>query len=257
MNVNQLKTFTPIAHTSALSFMEELSKALSLDQKDVSLDVGCGVGTLTRLLSERVGRVTAFDISLEMIKEAKEISTAGNITYSVGDATKLSTYEEYTNSFDKVVAHFALHWMKDFKTALEGIHQSLKPGGQCYLDMGQHNPDIIDTIKVLNSYTSPKWETYMKGYEHAYYTFKGSVDDYKQMLASIGFKDIDCKQERFKLPLTNDEGKAFLPNFMGQLERFPEDRREEYMKDALTFAFGTDQGEFFISGSLITAIARR
>ncbi|XP_070552691.1 juvenile hormone acid O-methyltransferase-like isoform X2 [Ptychodera flava] len=246
-----------MSYAYASQFMEGVSQVMQLNRTDVLLDVGCGVGSLTALLSKRVARVTAFDISPEMIKEAKEISKAKNITYSLGDATKLSTYEEYRNSFDKVVAHFALHWMKDYKTALEGIYQSLKPDGQCFMNMSQQKSNLLDTMIVLNSYTSPKWETFMKGYEHHYYPFKGSVDEFKQMLACIGFKDIDCIEEIVKVLFKNDEAKAVFPTFMGQLERFPEDKKEEYIKDALTFAFHTFNGEYCMTVPLIRAVARK
>ncbi|XP_070552338.1 juvenile hormone acid O-methyltransferase-like [Ptychodera flava] len=257
MNFSRVNTFSPTAYAFASQFMEGISQAMPLKRKDVLLDVGCGVGALTALLSKRVARVTAFDISQEMIKEAKDISTAKNITYCVGDATQLSTYEEYSNSYDKVVAHLALHWMKDFKTALEGIHQSLKPGGQCFLSMIQRDPNVLDTVKALNSYTSPKWETFMRGYEHHYYPLKGSVDEFEQMLARIGFKDIDCTQDIAKFLYPKDEGKVFIPNFMGQLERFPEDRREEYIKDAFTFVFSTSEEKYCFTYSLITAVAKK
>ncbi|XP_070553204.1 juvenile hormone acid O-methyltransferase-like [Ptychodera flava] len=257
MAFNRVKTYSPLANALASHFMEGVSKAIPLNRKDVLLDVGCGEGTMTSLLSKRVARVTAFDISQKMIKEAKEISKAENITYCVGDAAKLSTYEEYRDSFDKVIAHFTIHWMKDFKIALEGMHQSLKPGGQCFVNMTQRNPNVIDSITALNSYTSPKWEIFMKGYKHPYYPFKGSVEEFKQMLADIGFKDIDCTQDIPKFFLEKDMGKAFLPNFMGQLERFPEDRREEYIKDALAFVFGTVGEEYCVTYSRITAVATK
>ncbi|XP_070552692.1 juvenile hormone acid O-methyltransferase-like isoform X3 [Ptychodera flava] len=233
MNFSRVKTFSPMSVAHASKFMEGISQAMQLNRTDVLLDVGCGVGALTALLSKRVARVTAFDISPEMIKEAKQISKAKNITYSVSDATKLSTYQEYRNSFDKVVANFALHWMKDYKTALEGIYQSLKPGGQCFMNMSQQNPNVLDIVIVLNSYTSPKWEAFMKGYEPAYYPFKGSIDDYKQMLTSIGFKDIECTQEIAHHPIKYEEAKDYYPNFMGQLGRIPEDRRDEYVEEVL------------------------
>ncbi|XP_070553209.1 uncharacterized protein [Ptychodera flava] len=257
MTFNRVKTFYPTAYAFASQFFEGVSKAMPLNQKDVLLDVGCGSGTHTALLSKHVARVTAFDISPEMIKEAKEISTAGNITYSLGDATKLSTYEEYRNSFDKVVAYYVLQWIKGFKIALQGIHRSLKPGGQCFVNVTQRDPNVIDTIIALNSHTSPKWEAFMKGYEHLYYPFQGSVDEFEQILAGIGFKDIDCTRDIPKYILKKDEGKAFFPNFMGQLERFPEDRREEYIEDALTFVFGTASEEYCLTFPVITAVARK
>ncbi|XP_070552312.1 juvenile hormone acid O-methyltransferase-like [Ptychodera flava] len=239
MNFSRVKTYSSISYAFDLQFMEDISQAMPLNQKDVLLDVGCGLGILTKLLSKRVGKVKAFDNSPEMIKEAKEISKAENITYSVGDATKLSTNEEYRNSFDKVVAHFTLHWMKDYKTALEGIYQSLKPGGQCFVDTGHQSPQIINTITLLNCYTSPKLETFMKGYVHAYYPFEGTADNFKQMLADIGFKDIECKHTVIAKPIKYNEAKEFYPNFMGQLGRFPEDCREEYIEEAVKYVWDT------------------
>ena len=53
-----------------------------LDGKSV-LDIGCGDGVLSRAMSERGARVTAFDISREQIELAKKLTPDERITYSV------------------------------------------------------------------------------------------------------------------------------------------------------------------------------
>ncbi|XP_070552339.1 juvenile hormone acid O-methyltransferase-like [Ptychodera flava] len=203
---------------------------------------------------------TAFDVACEMIAEAKKLNQAENITYSVGDATRLTTYTEYSKAFDKAVAHYCLHWIKDSKAALKGIYNSLKPGGLCFLNTTQKNPDVIDTLRALGNYNNPRWDAYMKSYKHAYYPFQGSVDDYKEIISSIGFEVIDCTQEVVELPITFDEAKEYCPNFMGQLGRFPDDVREEYVEEAVKYVLDTgykDDEGFTMTICVISAVARK
>ncbi|XP_070553214.1 malonyl-[acyl-carrier protein] O-methyltransferase-like isoform X2 [Ptychodera flava] len=210
MNLSRLKTYHDTTCAGALRFMEDISQTMQFDRNEALLDVGCGSGSLTTLLSKRVGRVTALDVSPVMIDAAEKNNRAENITYRVADATKLTTFREYRDKFDKVVAYFVLQWMNDAKEALEGIHQSLKPGGQCFVNTTQHNPDVFDTVNALGTYTDSKWSTFMEGYEYAYYPFHGNADDYKQILAGIGFNDIDCTQKVFKYPFKYDEARGNL-----------------------------------------------
>ncbi|XP_070531718.1 juvenile hormone acid O-methyltransferase-like [Ptychodera flava] len=260
MNFDRLKTYNAMASKGALQCMEVISQALPLDKKDTVLDIGCGPGVLTILLSKRVGRVTAFDVSSEMIAEAKKKNLAENISYSIGDATKLTTYKEYSHAFDKVIAYYCLHWMEDSKAALQGIYKSLKPGGLCFLNITQENPDVVDTLSALGSYISPKWKPFMKGYKHAYYPFKGNAEDYKEILLSVGFKDIHCRLDVTKLPMTYEEAKVYYPNFMDQLGRFPEDKKEEYVEEAVKYVidngFKDDEG-YNMTTSIIVAVARK
>ncbi|XP_070573844.1 juvenile hormone acid O-methyltransferase-like isoform X2 [Ptychodera flava] len=157
--------------------------------------------------------VRSFDISPVMIEEARENSAAENITYAVADAMTSSTYEEYSNSFDKVVAYFALHWMKDLESVLTGLYQSLKPGGLCLLNICRQGND---TFTAIGDYVSDqKWSQYMEGYEYGYYPFHGECDDLKRTIADIGFKDIHCTSEIRNRRLKGEEtAKGYYKSFL-------------------------------------------
>jgi SAM-dependent methyltransferase len=54
------------------------------------VEIGCGVGRVTRVLAERCRRVTAFDVSGEMIAQARELNAGlDNVDWVVGDGTSL------------------------------------------------------------------------------------------------------------------------------------------------------------------------
>ncbi|XP_070573846.1 juvenile hormone acid O-methyltransferase-like [Ptychodera flava] len=260
MNDKIAKTYCPFRYDLALKNINEISRSLNLNKNDSVLDVGCGPGALTKLMAERVKSVTAFDISPVMIEEAKENSAAENITYVVADAMTSSTYVEYSNSFDKVVAYFALHWMKDLESVLTGLYQSLKPGGMCFLNTNRRSNDTF-TVVLGDFIKDQKWLQYMEGYEYAYYPFDGDCDDLRRTMADVGFQDIQCTLEIRKRRLKGKEAaKGFFQAFLGQLSRIPQERQQEYVEDAL--AFMTEMGhrdgdEYVLTFELLTAIARK
>ena len=59
---------------------------VTVRQDDVVLDLGCGVGRLTRVLARRAGHVIALDVSPEMLRRAQELNDAlNNVTWLLGD----------------------------------------------------------------------------------------------------------------------------------------------------------------------------
>lgn len=58
---------------------------------DVVLDIGCGLGRLTRVLASRAAHVYGLDVSAEMLERAKEHNGAlENVTWLQGDGTNLA-----------------------------------------------------------------------------------------------------------------------------------------------------------------------
>ena len=63
------------------------------------LDVGCGVGVLSKKMAEHKAIVTGIDISPKLIERAKETSSHENITYIQGDVCSF----EFKGKYDLIV----------------------------------------------------------------------------------------------------------------------------------------------------------
>lgn len=89
------------------------------------VDVGCGYGDMTRILSEHFERTTGIDVSPEQIMRAKELCTDPSIQFLVGKAEKLPVA---SNSADAITAIFTIHFTEINAFTSECL-RVLKPGG--------------------------------------------------------------------------------------------------------------------------------
>ena len=92
------------------------------------LDLGCGTGNLTKVLSERVGpegRIIAVDPDEDRLRIARENYLASNIEYIEADD---KTFPE--GQYDLVFANAVIHWIQDKRALFEKVYKNLKAGGQ-------------------------------------------------------------------------------------------------------------------------------
>jgi ubiquinone/menaquinone biosynthesis C-methylase UbiE len=110
------------AENSAAFLLPELTPAMSI------LDVGCGPGTITAGLAERVpdGHVTAIDAVPGIIEKAAVDFPRDNLSFTVGDVYALDYADD---SFDVVFAHQVLQHLNDPVAALREMSRVAKPGG--------------------------------------------------------------------------------------------------------------------------------
>ena len=110
------------AENSAAYLLPELTPAMAI------LDVGCGPGTITAGLAERVpdGQVTAIDSVPEIVAKAAADCPRENLTFATGDVYAL----DYPDAaFDVVHAHQVLQHLTDPVAALREMRRVTKPGG--------------------------------------------------------------------------------------------------------------------------------
>lgn len=105
-----------------------LASLVTLENPLAILDIGCGTGRHTAWLGATFpkSQVTAIDISEAMIEVAARRVLAPNVHFVLGDA-QTSLPE---GPFDLIVANASLHWFDDLPSALPGILDRLRPGGQ-------------------------------------------------------------------------------------------------------------------------------
>ena len=98
---------------------------------DTVVEIGCGVGRLTRALAGRVGHVIGTDISSEMIKRAQEWNAEiDNIDWVHGDGQTLQPLDG--GSVDGCLTHVVLQHIPDpevIRGYLRDMGRVLRPGG--------------------------------------------------------------------------------------------------------------------------------
>lgn len=127
--------------------------ALMLDSVDVSIrasdvvvEVGCGLGRLTRVIAARAAHVHALDVSPEMIRRAQELNPGlGNVTWIAGDGVSLRGVPDA--SADACISMIVFQHIPDPQITLGYVREMgrvLRPGGwaafQISNDPGIHRP---------------------------------------------------------------------------------------------------------------------
>jgi SAM-dependent methyltransferase len=116
------------------------------------LDIGCGTGSLSVLLSSRGHDVTGLDISPAMLTLAREKSTAAGfcIPFHVMDAANPSFGPR---RFDVIICRHVLWTLPDLALVLRRWADLLKPGGELVLvegywftDAGLRCAEVVEAL---------------------------------------------------------------------------------------------------------------
>ncbi len=103
------------------------------------LELGCGTGLFTYEFVKKPIKLTAIDISPDLLEEAKKIISSSNVSFKVENAYDMSFPD---NSFDAVIGSSVLHHL-DIEKALHEIYRVLKPGGIIrFTEPNMLNPQI-------------------------------------------------------------------------------------------------------------------
>ncbi|KAI4898318.1 hypothetical protein NFI96_028565, partial [Prochilodus magdalenae] len=92
---------------------------------ELAVDLGCGTGQNTRLLSPHFQKMVGIDVSENQLEVARAVPGSTNITYRVGTAEELPFPD---GSVDLLTAASAAHWF-DHERFLKEAARVLKPHG--------------------------------------------------------------------------------------------------------------------------------
>jgi len=158
---------------SRLSLLNDLLnsrcvEAMRLRGGEKILDVGSGLGQLTRAMARKAGaKVIGIERSDEQIAEAQRLSAlAGEETqveFRRGDALQFPLRTDEWGTFDIAHTRFLLEHVPKPLEIVRAMVRAVRPGGRIILEDDDH--DLLRLWPEPSGFAS-LWQAYMRSYEH-------------------------------------------------------------------------------------------
>lgn len=193
---------------------------------DVVIDLGCGTGKISEIISRSVKKVHAFDISASAVAYAK--LNYPHIIFVEADAADF-TYQSLglSQPADWIFAANSLHWLKtpEQLRALNCMRKALKENGRLLITLGLRHDlwDVVDRLILM-----PEWQVHFKDFENprAFYT----KEQYQTLLAKSNFKIERLENVGIPYFFTGEEElQQFVKGWLPHLNRIPEEKRQEFL----------------------------
>jgi len=154
------------------------------------LELGCGVGFVTREIMKTGAHITAIDISSDLLEIAKREVVDKNVEFKIENAYNLSFAD---GTFDAILGISVIHHL-DVDRAIKEIFRTLKSGKKIhFIEPNMMNPQILlqKNIPVLKRLVGDSPD------ETAFFRWA-----FKKKLAKTGFKNISIYPFDFIHPQT-------------------------------------------------------
>jgi len=138
-----------------------------IEKTDNVLDLACGKGSGTEIISDYAKEVSGIDYDKKYITTAKLKFSKPNLKFILGSDELLEEFEE---QFDKVISTHTMEHVSDDQLFLKRIRNSLKPNGKLILEVPRLFPYPIG---------KPLWPHHKREYEK---------DSLEKLIQKVGFK---------------------------------------------------------------------
>ena len=174
---------------------------LSSDMK--ILEIGCGVGRLSRSFSDSFKDVYAVDIDKEMVEMAQTLNNdRSNLHFLQVDGSTITSFED--NFFDYVFSYYVFQHIRDMEKIISyfnEIRRVLKPEGLFQIQVRGKLPGFFKNIipvRLYNLALKKQWDRYidrLRGKEwHQNRGCRLSLLMLKDLVNSANLKVLDIKE---------------------------------------------------------------
>ncbi len=184
--------------------VELIFARLALDRAEKIVDLGCGTGEHAVELARRAPTATALglDSSPAMIERATALRDGlddelkSRVHFALGDMRDFADEDQY----DIIFSNAALQWVGDHPGLLARCHRALRPGGRLAVQMPANDRETAQvTIHALAN--EPRWRSALGAIRTPSDRLVQAPEEYRAMLSSIGFVDVDCFYHTFRHPM--------------------------------------------------------
>lgn len=155
---------------------KDLAARIHVENPGKIMDVGCGPGNSTSVLSSRwpESEIVGIDSSASMIESARK--NYPDIKWRIEDATKLEIDEKY----DIIFSNATIQWIQDQEKLISDLVEMLETGGSLAVQVPMyHNMPVSRAIETVS--LTERWKKLTSGANDAF-TFH-STDYYYDILS--------------------------------------------------------------------------
>ncbi len=168
---------------------DALMEQLDPQQAESILEVGCGPGTWTKIISPKCHKLVAVDLSISMLEEAKRFcSGQKNISFVHSDIMNLELKEK----FDKIFSVRSFEYVTDKKSLLMKLSFLLKNNGKLVI-ITKSKPCLWGLAKKSPGFSQEKI----------------SMVEMKKLLKDSGFGKINYCPAIVRLPIFESGNREF------------------------------------------------
>lgn len=159
-----------------------LRTTLAQIQFESCLEIGCGTGKNTEWLIEKAKRVTAVDLSEEMLGKAREKILSDRVSFRQADITKDWSFRD--GLYGLVTFSLVLEHIEDLDAVFREVAGSLEPGGYVYT--GELHP--------FKQYSGTKARFDTEEGRHVVECYNHHISDFVQIPKKYGLGLVDLNE---------------------------------------------------------------
>ena len=184
-------------HNLNPDFLNIIKKYKRNINEKIVLDLGCGFGSSTLILSKYAKKIFAIDLTYPAIKYAKKnmkLNKIRNVSLKQMDAENLKFKNNY---FDFVFSWGVIHHSHNPEKILKNIYKTLKPGGSCFIMVYNHysfrnillsNYHLFIKGKIFKGHN---YKSIATKFTDGYYQKHYKKNELYKILKNIGYKNIE------------------------------------------------------------------
>lgn len=205
----------------------DLMQLISADGLKKAIDIGCGTGEQTHILSEKFvdAEFLGIDSSAEMLSQSISFHN-DKLSFKQKKVEELYDSEE---KWDLVFSNAALQWSDDHEKLFPKLLSLLSENGQFAVQMPLQSENILNQILFQLASEEP-YETQLQQWNRISPVL--SLDDYAKMIFDSGLKDLNISIKVY--PIIADDAEKLFQFISGSalipyLERLNEVSKEKFI----------------------------
>lgn len=210
----------------------DLMAMISDENLESAVDIGCGTGEQTKILSEQFPNTNflGIDTSKEMLAKSKGFESP-NLHFEI---KSVEDFIQEDSKYDLIFSNAALQWSDNHEDLFPALLSKLSENGQFAVQMPMQSQNVLNQLLVQLASEQP-FKTELNGFNRISPLL--TVDEYAQILFDAGLQNLNISVRVYPIIAKDVEtlfnfisGSALIP----YLERLNEEQQDVFTTEFKT-----------------------